>query len=165
MTEFASIKELQFSFQASGNDLTLTKESAFLLDIVSANKEFGGYALNEKKEITTQDTSYATIGEFFNDFSNNPTPPNLTEGNTLKLHTDRPIYKHIDNKHYVVFEGKDEAASGTATENKFILIECTTELENYPGNEAARPISGGTRKRRARRKPSKTPKRYRRKKV
>ena len=163
MTEFASIDKLQFSFQASVNDLTLTKESAFLLDIVSAKKEFGGYVLKDK-EITTKETTYATIGENFNDISNNPTQEKLQAEQTLQLHTVRPIYKY-NNKHYVVFEGKDEAASGTATENKFILIECTTELENYPGNEAARPISGGTRKRRARRKPSKTPKRYRRKKV
>ena len=161
MTEFASIKNLQFSFEASGDDLKLTKESAFLLDIVS-KQQFGGYNLNDKKEITTQDTSYATIERNFNDISNNPTQSKLAKGQTLELHTNRPIYKEGSN-YYVVFEGKNEAASGTAT--KFILIDCTTEIEKYPGNEAARAISGGTRKRRARRKPSKTPKRYRRKKV
>ena len=164
MTEFASIDKLQFSFQASGNDLTLTKESAFLLDIVSANKEFGGYVLNEKKEITTKETPYATIENNFYGMTLKNPPQNLNANQPLNLHTVRPIYKH-NNKHYVVFKGNNDAATATATASRFILIDCTIELSNYPGNEAARPISGGTRKRRARRKPSKTPKRYRRKKV
>jgi hypothetical protein len=158
MTEFASIDKLQFSFQASGNDLTLTKESAFLLDIVSANKKFGDYNLDDKK-IKTKETPYATIGE---KFDGAPIPPKLQANQTLELYTDRPIYKN-EGKHYVVFKGNNEAADGTAT--KFILIDCTTEFEKYPDNKDARAISGGTRKRRARRKPSKTPKRHRRKKV
>ena len=120
--------------------------------------------MNDNKEITTQATPYATIEKTFNDFSNNPTPSKLQAEQTLDLHIDRPIYKEGSN-YYVVFKGNDKAASGTT--GKFILIYCTTELAkaNYPGNEAARAISGGTRKRRARRKPSKTPKRHRRKKV
>lgn len=162
MTEFASIDNLQFSFQASGDDLKLTKESAFLLDIVSVNKEFGGYALNDKK-ITTQKTPYATIGNKFDGTTfDSPTTTNLEEDQTLTLHTDRPIYKE-GSDYYVVFKGNDKAAKETAT--KFILIKCTDEIGTYPDNKEARPISGGTRKRRARRKPSKTPKRYRRKKV
>jgi hypothetical protein len=168
MTEFASIDKLQFSFQASGDDLKLTKESAFLLDIVS-KQQFGGYALNDKKEITTQITDYATIETTFlsTTFNSSPTSPKLQAEQTLQLHTDRPIYKHTNDKHYVVFEGKNEAASETGTKGQFILIDCTKEIAiaKYSGNEAARAISGGTRKRRARRKPSKTPKRYRRKKV
>ena len=161
MTEFANIENLQFSFQASGDDLKLTKESAFLLDIVS-KQQFGGYALDDNKEITTQETSYATIEKTFNDFSNNPTPSKLQAEQTLDLHIDRPIYKEGSN-YYVVFKGNDKAAK--ETETKFILIKCTDEIGTYPDNKEARPISGGTRKRRARRKPSKTPKRYRRKKV
>ena len=159
MTEFASINNLQFSFQTSGDDLKLTKESAFLLDIVSANKKFGGYVLNEKKEITTQDTSYATIEKSFDGFSAPATGTTLTKDQTLELYTDRPIYKN-EGKHYVVFKGNNDHTTG-----KFILIDCTKEIETYSDNTDARPISGGTRKRRARRKPSKTPKRYRRKKV
>lgn len=165
MTEFASIDKLQFSFQASGDDLKLTKESAFLLDIVS-KQQFGGYALNDKKEITTQDTSYATIEQTFDVATFNSTiSSKLAEDKKLQLHTDRPIYKHTDDSYYVVFKGNDTAAKETAT--KFILIDCTKEIAiaKYSGNEAARAISGGTRKRRARRKPSKTPKRHRRKKV
>ena len=157
MTEFAKIENLKISLTVGKDDLTLGEESKLAIDILQ-NME--GFKVNNKVIIRDEIGNVREISgaEYYTADKNmcitTPTPNIATDGETFKLYTQEPV-KKIENDTYIVFKKESEPTN-------YCLFKYTPSTA---GGSAPVVKMGGTRKRRARRKPSKTPKRYRRKKV
>ena len=156
MTEFASIKELKISLTVGNDDLTLDEESKLAIDILQNMKDF---KVNNKVIIRNETGDFTDIsGAEYSIADKNmcitsTTATATTE--TFNLYKQEPV-KKIGNETYIVFK------KGVSSEPGYALFKYTPSTA---GGSAPVVKMGGTRKRRARRKPSKTPKRHRRKKV
>jgi hypothetical protein len=152
MTEFASIDKLKISLTVGKNDLTLDAESKLAIDILQGSSDFKiqSKAINDKVLTDISGAIYSIADDKMCITSTTTTA--ATDDDTFNLHIQEPV-KKIENETYIVFK--------KGTESGYALFKYTT-----PTMGGAPVVKmGGTRKRRARRKPSKTPKRYRRKKV
>lgn len=155
MTEFASIENLKISLKVGKDDLTLDEESKLAIEILQNMKDF---KVNDKVIISNETGDFTDIsGAEYSIADKNmcitsTTATATTE--TFKLYKQEPV-KKIENNTYIVFQ-KDGSPG-------FCLFEYDNPIKTMGGAPVVK--MGGTRKRRARRKPSKTPKRHRRKKV
>lgn len=154
MTEFANIENLKISLTVGKNDLTLDEESTLAIDILQGSSDFNikGQTINDN--LVLRDISDAIYYTADTNMCITTATATASASDTFNLYKQEPV-KKIGNDTYIVFK------KGNSTELGYALFEYTT-----PTMGGAPVVKlGGTRKRRARRKPSKTPKRYRRKKV
>jgi hypothetical protein len=154
MTEFASIENLKISLTVGKDDLTLDEESTLAIDILQGSSDFKiqSKAINDKVLTDISGAIYSIADDKMCITSTTTTA--ATDDDTFNLHIQEPV-KKIGKTTYIVFK------KGGSTELGYALFKYTT-----PTMGGAPVVKmGGTRKRRARRKPSKTPKRHRRKKV
>lgn len=154
MTEFANIENLKISLTVGKNDLTLDEESTLAIDILQGSSDFNikGQTINDN--LVLRDISDAIYYTADTNMCITTATATASASDTFNLYKQEPV-KKIGNDTYIVFK------KGGSTELGYALFKYTT-----PTMGGAPVVKmGGTRKRRARRKPSKTPKRYRRKKV
>ena len=154
MTEFANIENLKISLTVGKNDLTLDEESTLAIDILQGSSDFNikGQTINDN--LVLRDISDAIYYTADTNMCITTATATASASDTFNLYKQEPV-KKIGNDTYIVFK------KGDSTELGYALFKYTTSTMG------GAPVVklGGTRKRRARRKPSKTPKRYRRKKV
>jgi hypothetical protein len=160
--EYPELTSHQFNFQIddTSGSLVLTKESLFLVKILSGTS-FGndGLAATIVKGKLNLNRPKMPDGFSIDNFDKVAllTPINFESGETYTLHIKRPIFRKdstattatTTSEYYVVF---------TNANNKFYLIDCTDQLKDITDN----PVTyGGTRKRRAskQKRKAKTPKR------
>jgi len=156
MTEFANIENLKISLKVGKDDLTLDEESTLAINILQNMKNF---KVNDKVTINeTGDVTGISGAEYYTADTNMCITPGATTTTTttetFNLYKQEPV-KKIKNDTYIVFKKNGET--------EFSLFKYDNSIKTMGGAPVVK--MGGTRKRRARRKPSKTPKRYRRKKV